>query len=91
MERFRSVSNEEKQSLIQKAVPMNTQKRNKWAINIFQKWHEWKKKEWAEKGGITVLNDLDLMSSADLDYMLKDFIVNIRKENKEEYPPNTLR
>lgn len=90
--RFASVSNTEKELLLESAIPDNTRKRNKWAFRILTAWNDWRKKQWAENGGpCIVLKDYDEMLANDLDYLLQDFIVSARKENKEPYPPASLR
>jgi len=91
-ERFTTVSNTDKELLLESAIPENTRKRNQWAFRILKAWNEWRKKQWAENGGPSiVLKDFDEMLASDLDYLLQDFIVSARKENKEPYPPSSLR
>jgi len=91
-ERFTTISNTEKELLLESAIPANTRKRNQWAFKILKTWNEWRKKYWAENGGPSiVLKDFDEMFACDLDYLLQDFIISARKENKEPYPPASLR
>ena len=91
-DRFISVSEIDKGLLFESAIPANTRKRNQWAFKILNSWNDWRKKEWAEKGGpCIVLKEYDEMSANDLDYVLQDFIMSARKENKEPYPPSSLR
>ena len=90
--RFVPVTNTDKEVLLQTAMPHNTIKRNKWAMKIFSTWREWQKATWAVNGGdCIVLKDYDEMLPIDLDYVLQDFLVSVRKETKEEYPPASLR
>ena len=91
-ERFVSITNEEMHDLLETSTPENTRKRDKWAMNILSTWNTWRKKQWAENGGACiVLRDFDEMCKEDLDFVLQEFIPSIRKEDKSEYPPSSLR
>ena len=90
-DRFQHLSNEAKQTLLDAALPANTKKRNEWAMRVFNEWMSVKKKVWAEEGGLFVLKDNQEICRGDLDFLLQDFIFSVRKENKEEYPPSSLR
>ena len=77
--------------IIKNAIPDNTRKRNIWSFKIFQQWPEWKKTKWATKGRLMVLKDFDEYDVSDLNFLLEDFAMSVRKEDKSEYPPSSLR
>ena len=73
-------------------MPYNTRKRNQWAMKILTTWRDWQKTTWAKHGGACiVLKDYDEMFANDLDFLLQDFLMSVRKATKEEYPPASLR
>ena len=50
-DRFVTLTNNEKESLLDTAMPYNTRKRNQWAMKILTTWRDWQKTTWAEHGG----------------------------------------
>ncbi len=81
------------------AVPKNTQRRNKWDYNTFQKWAIERNNQHAcdDKGNnasvdiyLKILIPLAQMENDVLNYWLSKFIEEFRKESLEEYLPNSL-
>ena len=87
--RFMSTSENELESLRKSRIPQTTLEKVKWGVNLFCKWH----REWSSRldDGLKVFKDLDQMDKSDLNYCLKFFLSDVRKENGQEYPPRTLK
>ena len=69
------------------AEPITTKNSNKWALSI---WNEWSKNRIANYGeGPGVLPHL-LPNKEALDQWMSKFILEIRRLDGEEYPPNTI-
>ena len=72
-------------------TPEATRKKVEWAIRLFREWHKWKNDaNMFNENELSVYNDIDEMSKGDLNYLLQKFIFEVRKKNKELYPPKTL-
>lgn len=87
--RFAQVNEEEINKCIINRIPENTARKVKWAMKIFNEWFmEWKCRLDEE---LKVFKDLYEFDKSDLNYCLRYFICEIRKENHEKYPPQTLK
>ena len=79
--------------LLKKAgIPENTRKTTKWAENVWFSWAVTRSAcliEEAEKLHV-LSSDLSEMSTDNVAFWLPKFVVEVRKENGEFYPPNSL-
>ncbi|MCG8625945.1 MAG: hypothetical protein MJE68_28605 [Proteobacteria bacterium] len=70
-----------------KAVPKNTNKNTNWAVNIWKQWS-------SHRPVCTSCNDwpthLFNTQPTELNYWLSKFVLEIRKANGEQYPPDAL-
>ncbi|XP_060570042.1 uncharacterized protein LOC132728414 [Ruditapes philippinarum] len=73
-------------------IPRNTRKQNSWAMSCFEDWAQWRNKQseflLGDRGAVPV--DIAAQSLVSLDYWLSRFIVECRREDVQNYPPNTL-
>ena len=61
------------------------------AVKLFREWHKWKiETTILDDQELNVFNDIDGMSKSDLNFVLRKFIFETRKQNKERYPLTTL-
>jgi len=91
-DRFFDVAENVRLKMIEDATPINTRKRNNWSFKLFQQWIEWKKAKWAKDGGfLMVLKEFEEYDASDLNFLLQDFVISVRKEDRSEYPPSSLR
>lgn len=71
-----------------KAVPKNTTKNTSWAVNIWKQWSSHRRQvctsynEWP--------THLLIAQISELNYWLSKFVLEVRKANGEQYPPDTL-
>ena len=88
--RFAQTTASELQQTIANSQNQNTLSKSKWAMNVFRKWFE----EWRVRIGDDinkVLKNVEEFTKNDLDYCLRYFYSDARKENGEFYPPDTLK
>ena len=81
-ERFAYVTEYDRSRIIENAIPDNTRKRNIWSFKIFQQLLEWKKTKWATERGLMVLKGFEEYDVSDLNFLLEDFAMSVRKEDK---------
>lgn len=81
--RFTPVSHEEIEQRNQNVVPINTQKKIRWAIKILQDWQVIQTESPANKN-LTAMNQEEMAS------VIEKFIFEIKKKNGDEYPPKTI-
>nr|XP_006812490.1 PREDICTED: uncharacterized protein LOC102802687 [Saccoglossus kowalevskii] len=76
-----------------KALPMNTQRRNMWALRAFNEWamvrNNTSMKLNSDKH-VKILQSLDVMDIKDVAHWLTKFILEARKGDGNCYPPKTL-
>jgi hypothetical protein len=74
---------------MQNRIPLNTQKKCAWAVRLLRLWHD----DWKCRldGEMKVLKPVEEWSSGDLSYALRFFVTEVRKENGDRYPPQTLK
>ena len=91
-DRFVNVDENDRLKIIEDAIPANTRKRNNWSFKLFEQWIKWKKTKWATDGGfLMVLKEFEEYHASDLNFLLQDFVISVRKEDRSEYPPSSLR
>ena len=76
------------------AVPPKTENATKWAIRTWNAWAEQRVIS-VEEQQLSCITDLlaikiEEMSEQQLIYFVPRFILEVRKKNSEEYPPNSL-
>ena len=80
------ISDEEIQSLRKSAIPQNTQKSTSFAVNVWKEWSAHRRmanpSDWPAH--------LLIMNQWDMNRWLSRFVVEIRRRDGKEYPPNTL-
>lgn len=88
-ERWNKLSENDIEEDIQERIPPNTIKKEKWVMKIFRAWlGEWRVRM---DDTLKVLKDIEEFTRDDLDYVLKFFFAEVRKENGAWYPPETLK
>ena len=88
--RFASTSEHERMQDFEKTTPKNTMNKSKWAMKIFQDWlNEWRVRY--DDDILKILKDIKEFTVNDLNYCLKYFFCDMRKNNGERYPPQTQK
>ena len=87
--RFNSPKRAEDVAIAKKlAIPENTEKATQWCLNT---WDEWtKQRELNEDERLFGPISIGEMSEDQIRYWVPRFILEVRKKNGDEYPPNTL-
>lgn len=87
--RFAQVNETDIQKCIENRIPENTKKKVKWVMKLFGDWFT----DWRCRldGDLKVLKDFDEFDASDLNFCLRYFLCEVRKENREKYPPQTLK
>lgn len=75
------VNDDELRNLVEGQENQNSKYNTKWALNVFEKWHE------QREGGVL---ELHLMDATTMNHWLERFIVEARKKDGSEYPPKSL-
>lgn len=90
MNRFASTSKAEIQDDLKSATPKATIMKRNWAIKLFTNWHaNWKVR--LNDDHLKVYKDVNEFDKSDLDYCLKYFFADVRREDGNKYPPATLK
>lgn len=78
----------------QAGVPKKTRQANNWTLNLWKDWarHRNARPETLLEMGpnVVIPEDICLLSDCDLNFWMQRFIVEIRRKDGSEYPPNTL-
>ena len=83
--RFKQVSTpEDIERQASKSVPENTQRKREWALSLLKKWSIHR------KNINKPVKNINECSVSELNSLLSHFILEIRKENGEEYPGSTI-
>ena len=70
------------------AIPEKTEKATEWSLNT---WNEWtKQRELSEDKRLFGPISISEMSEDQIRYWVPRFILEVRKKNRDEYPPNSL-
>ncbi|KAJ8270845.1 hypothetical protein GJAV_G00119940 [Gymnothorax javanicus] len=88
IERFHRANDGEIEQCALDAVPTNTQRRDKWAYNVFTAWAIAVNNRRGEgRKPVTLLENMTLDQ---LGYFMSKFVLEVRKKDGCEYPPNSL-
>ncbi|KAK6188604.1 hypothetical protein SNE40_004747 [Patella caerulea] len=74
------------------SVPIKTRNNNKWVLNLWKDWvdnRNSKPETYFEKGKL-IPTDINTLNDEELQFWLQRFIVEIRRKDGTNYPPNTL-
>lgn len=91
-ERFKTVSEEELRDTLNRHVPQNTKRNTAFACNTYNAWAEFRNKQpqtQQDPMGPVPL-DFTKVNYPIIDYWMTRFVMEVRRKNKEQYPPNTL-
>ena len=72
------------------AIPVKTEQATSWAINAWQQWAMQRDRDTPEETIQLLSNHLEEMPAEALKFWLPRFILEVRKKNTDEYPPNSL-
>ena len=88
------VSDDAVANLSEQRVPKNTRKVMNWSISAFKAWRVARNKQIIviEKSEDNTVpwKDLHAFTNDELNYFLPRFVMEVRKQNGERYPPNSL-
>ena len=69
-------------------IPKKTQQDTKYCVGLWEAWEAWSDYRWkTTEASIPAITDL---SPTDLQYSMTKFLLEVRKKNGAEYPPNSL-
>ena len=89
--RFEYLTEDEINEKITESTPLNTRKKTAWAVKAFRDWHRFHLTQTiTEEGELNVYKDIDEMNESDLNFCLKKFVFEVRKQNGERHPPRSL-
>lgn len=89
-QRWNKTSEEDVDLDIRESIPLNTIKKERWVMKIFRTWlQEWRVR--ITDDTLKVLKEIEEFTKDDLNYVLKFFFAEVRKENGAWYPPETLK
>lgn len=91
MERFSTLTSDEIDDLMASTIPVNTERKSKWATKTFESWLDAWKTTGLAQGQLVVNKSLQEMSPSDLNFALKHFIFSARKIDGTKYPPGSLK
>jgi hypothetical protein len=76
--------------LVQGTIPLNTKRKQDWAVGLFNKWLAyWRVDTYTDT--LKVLKPLKDMTVSDINHCLKYWIPSLRKEDGSKYPPRTMK
>ena len=93
---------EERELIVEKAIPSSTKYKNKWAVTIFGEWQiSWSvKAPVLDPGGlfkgydlhkvVQLSTSIEEMDAVTLNYWLSKFVMEVAKKSGERYPPKTV-
>jgi hypothetical protein len=87
--RFIPATHENLDELLASRIPAKTRSKQAWVMKIFRSWFQ----DWKVRldDTLKVLKDLEDFDKSDLNYCLKYFVVEIRNQKGDFYPPRTLK
>jgi len=93
--RFNSISSEKEiLQRIKENVPLNTQYQTNWAASVWKQWAEWRNttQDTTIPDNIAkmVPSDIKQLSEEELGFWLSRFVLEVKKKNGDDYPPNSL-
>ena len=80
----RPLSDCQMQSLLDSRVPGNTKRNTGWSVSVFDAWRKFRMMS------SVAVPDLQPPLNDELDQTLASFIVEARRQDGQDYPPNTL-
>ena len=86
-DRFDYIDSEQVASKITSAIPITTQRKEKWASTMFLKWLEGRRMQQEFLGD----KEVDCFSATDWNLAMKHFVFEVRKENNEKYCSTSLK
>ena len=81
----RPKTNEEIDAEIEKRVPKRTKTDTKYCVNLWEQWRKSRQNQTDEQ-----IDNIEALTNEKMDYWLTRFILEVRKKDGSEYPPNTL-
>ncbi|PAA85249.1 hypothetical protein BOX15_Mlig005367g15 [Macrostomum lignano] len=92
-DRFATLSTDEIQGKLDAAIPPNTRRKELWAVRIFDQWFEQRHNRilHGDTTGLLVLKERHEWNACDWNYLLKMFILEVRKVDGTKYNATTLR
>ena len=87
------VSYGELQNQKEQCIPKKTCQSNHWALGVWIEWVKYRNarpKTMLESGGVYIPEDICELNNESLNFWLQRFILEIRRKNGTDYPPNTL-
>lgn len=94
-ERFKSVSIDHLNCLTNKSLAKSTHSKNQWALNAFNSWKAWRNiQEGNSSTSQATLSDIKVelkdMSKNEISFCMQRFVLEVRKQNGEPYPSETI-
>ena len=92
--RFKMLTNDEIEREMLESSPVTTRKKADWSMNVFTTWHQAKKAAWATGGASSAVNtgkSYEEMGKADLNYLMKYFVFEVRNTDGDRYSASTLK
>lgn len=88
--RFVFLKEDNLNDIIDESLSDNSKRKSKWAVNTFNSWLKARQNS-GIINGLQVFKTLNDMSKGELNSQLEYFIFEVRKENGDRYPRNTLK
>ena len=88
----KAVTNGEIESLRKSGVPAKTRLSTAWSVNVWSEWakHRNEKVMVGDEKSHGLIDDVSQMSLDDLSFWLPRFVMEVKKEKGDDYPPNSL-
>lgn len=77
----------------EQAIPKKTREANHWSYGVWTAWVRYRNtrpETTLESGGSNIPEDICQLSNESLNFWLQRFVVEIRRQDGTNYPPNTL-
>ena len=71
-------------------IPVKTQAQTGWCLSVWEQWAMERTTDNGDEVAHALLKDCTKMNVQDLDFWLSRFVIEARKKDGSEYPPNTL-
>lgn len=90
-ERFSIISSQTIDQVISDNISKNTKKNNSWSTKVYEDWVHWRNSlELDKKKKFLHLIEFDPTKCLELERALKHFIFEAKRQDGNDYPPNTL-
>jgi hypothetical protein len=92
-ERFVCISSEDRDLMLDKAIPKSTKNKEKWAMGIFRKWNEFRNVTILDgrRQGLMMIKDIAEWNANEWNFVLKEFILEVRKEDGTLYNASSIK